>query len=292
MFGFYASFESPTWVRNVVFESIWIKGVAAAILVGVLLVALIVFETRSVVVARYTVEVEGLPPAFDGFTILHLSDLHSKRYGQEQAGLRRLIGAQDFDAVVMTGDFVDRNNPDPDPTREILPAFDQKPVYSVPGNHELQTGFRPRREPLAPGVTDLTNQATPLTLDKETLWFIGVNDSFVGRDRLEEALADVDGDGPRVLLSHSPGLFKKAQEAGIDLMLSGHTHAGQIRLPIIGALYIPGQGFFPRYDHGLFTARETRMIISAGLGETFLRFRFLSRPEIGLIELKPAADPL
>lgn len=272
-------------------KSIRTRDAAAAVLIGALLVVLIDFETRSVAVARYTLEVEGLPPAFKGFTILHLSDLHSKRYGAEQAGLTRLISAQDFDAVVMTGDFIDRNNPDPAPTREILRTFDHKPIYFVPGNHELHTGFRLRDEFPALGVTDLTNRATPLTLDKETLWFIGVNDPFIGRDRLEEALAGVEGRGPQVLLAHSPGLFKKAQEAGIDLMLSGHTHAGQIRLPLIGALYLPGQGFFPKYDHGLFSTGKTRMIISAGLGETFLRFRFLSRPEIGLIELKPAADP-
>lgn len=269
-------------------DSVWIRAILTVALLLVLLGAYALFETRSVVVTPYTVEIEGLPPAFDGFTILHLSDLHVKRYGDNQSGLARLIAAQDYDVVVVTGDFIDRNIPDPSPARELFRALDDRPIYFVPGNHELTTGFRLRDEFPALGVTDLTNQAKPFTANKETLWFVGVGDPYVGRDRLDAALAEVDGDGPRILLAHSPGLFKQAQAAGIDLMLSGHTHAGQIRLPLIGALHIPGQGFFPKYDHGLFTAGKTKMIISAGLGETLVRLRFLSRPEIGLIELRPA----
>lgn len=269
-------------------DSTWTRAALVGLLVLLLLAGYVTFATRSVIVTRYSVEIEGLPAAFDGFTILHLSDLQAKRYGTRQGRLAKLITAQDYDAVAVTGDFVDRNKPDPAPAREVLQALDKKPIYFVPGNHELHTGFQMREELPALGVTDLTNRALPLTLNDQTLWFVGVDDPFVGRDRLDAALADAAGKGPRVLLAHSPGLFKKAEAAGVDLMLSGHTHAGQIRLPLIGALYAPGQGFLPKYDYGLFTAGKTRMIISAGLGETLVRVRFLSRPEIGLIELVPA----
>jgi predicted MPP superfamily phosphohydrolase len=89
-----------------------------------------------------------------------------------------------------------------------------------------------------------------------------------------------------VLLSHRPELFDTYLTAGMDLVLSGHAHGGQFRLPIIGGLVAPNQGMFPKYDAGLYTARNTNMIVSRGIGNSIVPFRFNNRPEIILIQLQ------
>lgn len=106
------------------------------------------------------------------------------------------------------------------------------------------------------------------------------------QDNLKQALIGIDDDAPRILLSHSPNIFSEAVEQGIDLILVGHTHGGQVRIPLIGSLVVPGQGLFPKDDYGKFTTQRTTMIISGGLGESLLPIRLGIRPEIVLLKLK------
>ena len=103
------------------------------------------------------------------------------------------------------------------------------------------------------------------------------------RTKLDE-LAD-DQAGYTILLSHRPELFDTYVSGEIDLVLSGHAHGGQFRLPFIGGLYAPGQGFFPKYDAGMYSKETTSMVVSRGLGNSIIPLRFNNRPEIVLIEL-------
>ena len=89
-----------------------------------------------------------------------------------------------------------------------------------------------------------------------------------------------------ILLSHRPELFDVYAESGLDLVLSGHAHGGQFRLPFIGGLVAPNQGFFPKYDAGVYTEENTHMIVSRGIGNSILPFRFNNRPEVVLINLQ------
>ncbi|MDP1808372.1 MAG: hypothetical protein Q8L35_02420 [Actinomycetota bacterium] len=89
-------------------------------------------------------------------------------------------------------------------------------------------------------------------------------------------------------LAHSPNIFKSAARHDIDLVFVGHTHGGQVRIPGLRALYAPGQGFWPKYDHGLFSSGKTTMVVSAGLGESSLSIRVAMRPEIVLVKLVSA----
>lgn len=187
---------------------------------------------------------------------------------------------------------------------ERLPrAFDGckiAPCYYVTGNHEaraseydaLKTGL------IKLGVTVLENEKTELERDGEKITLIGVKDPSFSSDYLfhdEEAIMEAQlkalvdkDDGFTLLLSHRPELFEIYVTCNADLVLSGHAHGGQFRLPFIGGLAAPNQGLFPKYDAGLFSEGKTKMLVSRGIGNSIFPFRFNNRPEIILIELQTA----
>lgn len=252
------------------------------------LLAYSLFEVRLLRVKRYTISIQGLPPALGGLTVLHLSDLHDKQFGESQKELLDLIHQQDFDLVAITGDLVNRKNPKVRPGLELVEGLQDKPVYFVPGNHDWWVGFEYRDRLAGAGVRVLENRAEKFAVAGEHLWVVGVDDPYTGRDNLDKALAGVTDSAPRLLLAHAPNIYEAAVKSGIDLALVGHTHGGQVRLPLIGAVVVPGQGFFPKLDYGLYTTGKTTMIINGGLGESHLPIRFNIKPEIVLVSLRPA----
>lgn len=260
------------------------------VLVFIALLAFWYFQRYTVKVKRYTVQVNNLPHAFRGFTILQLSDLHSKRFGKQQKDLAGLIRQQSFDLVALTGDFVDKFKRDIVPAVELIECLKDKPVYFVPGNHEWRTGFQDKGKLLGLGVHILDNKSEKIVKGGQYIWVVGVDDPHDGRDRLEEALSGADALSPKVLLAHSPNIYPKAINHKVDLVLAGHTHGGQIRLPFAGAVVAPGQGLFPKWDYGKYKAGATTMIINPGLGESDLPIRVNIRPEIGLITLLPGGE--
>ena len=265
-----------------------------SIILGLLfvLLLLVIFNPRrySPAVIKYTVIIPGLPARFHGFSILQLTDLHSKRFGPRQLHLVRAIRAHRYNIVALTGDFINKYNPDPEPFFELMEQLQGKPAYFVPGNHEWNTGFKYRNRLAAAGIRILENEAEKIYIGQEFIWLAGVDDPHLGRARLAKALQKTDNETPRVLLAHSPTIFPEAAAGGVDLVLSGHTHGGQVRLPGIGALLVPGQGLFPKWDYGLYQNRGTTMIVSGGLGESDLPIRFNIHPEVVLIELRQAPD--
>lgn len=112
----------------------------------------------------------------------------------------------------------------------------------------------------------MRNNHVEITRGDQTIYLVGVDDPHTGRDNIEAAMEDVPDKAAAVLLAHSPTIFPQAVERGIDLVLCGHTHGGQVRLPFVGALIVPGQGLFPEWDHGMFREDETIMLINDGLG--------------------------
>lgn len=250
------------------------------------------FEKFSVAVRRFQVPVRNLPAAFDGFTILHLTDLHDKEFGTGGKDLLDLFRTLRFDLVALTGDLVVGEEPRLTPVIDLVSgigSFSHSPVYSVPGNHEyaLERAREFNHKLGNAGVRMLENGADLLERGKERLWVAGVDDPVTGRDRLGAALSGTDDGAPRLLLAHAPHPFPQAAKAGVDLMLVGHTHGGQIRLPLLGAAYVPAMGYFPRYDYGLYTLGGSTMIVNGGLGESLAPIRFNIRPEIVLATLVP-----
>jgi len=257
----------------------------AFILGGITTFSYLYFDLHSIGVKRYIIPISELPTEFKGFNILHLTDLHSKEFGDGQRHLIELINRQQFDAVVITGDLVDKSNPIMEPAIALVKGLQSKPVFFVPGNHEWWTNYEIKSPLEDYGVRILENELFKFTRGNSHIWIMGVDDPYLGRDHLNKVLSDVTDSVPKVLLAHAPNIFSKAVDADIDLVLVGHTHGGQVRLPLVGAVIAPGQGLFPEFDYGQFTSGSTNMIINGGLGESILPLRFLNRPEIVVVTL-------
>lgn len=255
------------------------------------LASYLVYEVNTINVVRYTIPVRNLPSAFHGFTILHLSDLHQKEFGDRQKRLLTIIGHQRFDMVAITGDVLIQQHPDVQPALDLIRGLPPVPIFFVNGNNEWGAAWQKkywimRRLGMA-GAMVLANSAVPLPWGTEHLWIAGVDDPASRLDRLDLALAGTGDAAPVVLLAHSPSIFPKARQAGVALTLAGHTHGGQFRLPFIGEVWVPELGFFPKYDYGCYREGPSSLIVTGGLGESILPIRVNMPPEIVLVTLIP-----
>ena len=184
---------------------------------------------------------------------------------------------------------------------EVALSFAQQavkiaPCYFVTGNHEAWVGsqYEELKTSLEnAGVTVLQDEAIELNYGDECIQLIGLNDpdfserdSFLSESILETKLSQVNiSNGFTILLSHRPEHFNVYQNKNIDLVLSGHAHGGQFRLPFLGGVIAPNQGLFPKYDAGIYTENGTTMIVSRGIGNSIIPVRINNRPEIVIIEL-------
>lgn len=247
----------------------------------------------------YKVVSSAIPDSFNYFEIAQVSDLHNAEFGDENSKLLELLSVVEPDIIVLTGDLIDSRQPDVEIALNFAgQAVQIAPVYYVSGNHEARV---PEYEKLkmglaAAGVTVLENQKVPITRDGACITLMGIQDPSFRTDYLFgdaqrvsgqaiSALQD-DTDGFTVLLSHRPELFEVYVAAGVDLVFSGHAHGGQFRLPFVGGLVAPNQGFFPKYDAGQFTEENTTMIVSRGVGNSMIPFRIHNPPEVVVVELR------
>ena len=140
----------------------------------------------------------------------------------------------------------------------------------------------------AMGVVILNDENIIVRNKGSEINIIGVNDiSYYGKEYLIEKVNDLlDNEKLNILLSHRPEIFNDYVKTNIDLVLSGHTHGGQIKIPFIGAVYAPNQGFWPKYSDGIYKDKNTTMIISKGIGSSQIPLRLFSNPELVLIELQ------
>lgn len=246
----------------------------------------------------YTIASDEVPDSFDGYRIAHVSDLHNAGMGDANEKLLAMLREAEPDMIAITGDMIDSRNTDV----AVALAFAKEavqiaPCYYVTGNHEARVSeYDDLKAGLdACGVIVLENERVQMELSGEFITILGIDDpSFQADYLLGDAAAVVstklaelvtEDDGFTVLLSHRPELFDTYVHSGINLVLSGHAHGGQFRLPFVGGLVAPNQGFFPEYDSGLYTKGVTNMIVSRGIGNSILPLRFNNRPELILIEL-------
>jgi len=254
----------------------------------VLLAAYVWFGTNSIRLTTYNVNVAGLPQQLDGLRILHLSDLHGKEFGRRQERLQATVDSLDFDIAVLTGDFVDAVKQVKQPALDVVPVLKGKPTFYVFGNHDMRPECDVTREFTALGVQVLRDRAVAILVRGGSVWIAGVDYAYSTAANLDSALSRIPSGQTTLLLAHAPGVFGQATSRGVDVVLTGHTHGGQVRLPFLGAVWAPGQGFAPVHSWGLFTSGKTSMIVSAGLGESIVPFRFNCRPEVVLVTLRSA----
>ena len=226
-----------------------------------------IWGNTALMVNTVTVTAGRIPAAFSGFRIAQVSDLHNAEFGENNVRLLELLSESRPDIIVITGDLVDSGHTDIDIAISFVEeAARIAPVYYVTGNHEarLSQYDRLRNGLEAAGVSMLEDRAVELERDGEKITLVGLSDpDFTVRSDIFgevpamvstklESLADTES-SYTILLSHRPELFESYASSGIDLVLSGHAHGGQFRLPFIGGLVAPNQGLFPKYDAGLYT---------------------------------------
>lgn len=274
-----------------------ILAVVASLLIA--LVFWIVWGNTALQLNTYTVSSDRLPEAFNGYRIAHISDLHNAKIGENNKNLIAMLQDAEPDIIAITGDLIDSRNTD----IEIAIQFAEEavkiaPCYYITGNHEARVS---EYDDLKNGLTELgiiilEDERIYLDQNGETITLIGINDPSFKSDYLfgdsetvvETHLQELmnESDSFTLLLSHRPELFEIYVNNEVDLVLSGHAHGGQFRLPFVGGLVAPNQGLFPKYDAGLYTEENTNMIVSRGIGNSILPFRFNNRPEVILIELQ------
>ncbi len=258
----------------------------------------IAWGNSALEVNEYTVASEKLPEAFDGFRIAHISDLHNTQFGDDNEKLLKMIEDSDPDMIAITGDLVDSRRTNIDVALHFAEkAVKIAPCYYVTGNHEagIPDYDKFKAALLKLGVVVLENESSEFEYRGEKILLMGIEDplfredySAKGRDLTVRAqLSEIsrEEDLFTVLLSHRPEVFDVYVENDIDLALAGHLHGGQFRLPFVGGVFAPSQGFFPEYDAGRYEKEETTMVVSRGIGNSIFPFRINNRPEVLIIEL-------
>ena len=282
-----------------------IAGLALAVLAALLLAGN-AWANARVWNARVEIRDEKIPAAFDGFVLCQVSDVHNEARGEGNAALLRALRQAAPDLICITGDFLDTRRTDLDFALELAGQLAEiAPAVYATGNHEarrmdlsaLEAGLA------ALGVQVLRDDWMPLARGGEEIALLGLDDPgfSAGEDwtlaegldqtqaRLSALLAQA-GDRFSLVLSHRPELLPAYAEAGADLVLSGHAHGGQVRLPGIGGLFAPGQGILPRLTSGVYARGETRLVVSRGLGNSAFPLRVFNPPEIVTVTLRAGAE--
>ena len=267
-------------------------------LIFIICVICTIWGNTALELNTYTIESEKLPKSFDGYKIAHVSDLHNNEMGEHNENLLAMLKDSSPDIIAITGDIVDSRNTDIEIALQFANEAEKiAPCYYITGNHEARVSeYESLKKGLIEiGVTVLEDKSISLEKSGEDITLMGVDDpSFItdylfGDDEevMQDKLSELKSENSyTILLSHRPELFKIYVENDIDLVLSGHAHGGQFRLPFVDGLYAPNQGLFPEYDSGLYTEENTNMIVSRGIGNSLFPFRFNNRPEVILVKLK------
>ena len=263
----------------------------------------IAWDNARIVVTEIEVESARLPESFADYRIAHVSDLHNDEFGENNAKLLAVIKETEPDMIAITGDLLDSRRTDVEKALHFVQqAVKIAPCYYVTGNHESREGKtydQLEKYMIEAGVIVLRNDKQTLEKDGGAITVAGIDDprfaldsdrlakmeQVIGR-ALDKSLKDVPKEQFTLLLSHRPELFELYCEREIDLVLTGHVHGGQFRIPGVGGVIGPGQGLLPDYDAGLYSDGNTNMVLSRGLGQSVVPFRINNPPDLVLVTLK------
>jgi len=263
----------------------------------------IAWDNARIVVTEIEVESARLPESFADYRIAHVSDLHNDEFGENNAKLLAVIKETEPDMIAITGDLLDSRRTDVEKALHFVQqAVKIAPCYYVTGNHESREGKtydQLEKDMIEAGVIVLRNDKQTLEKDGGAITVAGIDDPRFALDSdrlakmeqvigsaLDESLKDVPKEQFTLLLSHRPELFELYCEREVDLVLTGHVHGGQFRIPGVGGVIGPGQGLLPDYDAGLYSDGNTNMVLSRGLGQSIVPFRINNPPELVLVTLK------
>lgn len=270
----------------------WITLLTAAML----LIGFGWFSNNWVVTTEYTIQSNKIPAAFSGKRIVQVSDLHNAEFGSGQKTLLEKVEAAEPDVIFITGDLIDSNRYDLETSLTAVDGLvEMSEVYYVIGNHEVSSNraddeIIPALEER--GVEVLRNRSVLWEEGGEAVRIAGIDDPLMDvysyedeftRDSLEEAGL---GEEYTLLLAHRPEYLEVYASAQVDAVFAGHAHGGQIRIPGLGGLIAPGQGWFPNMTEGVFESGETQLVLSRGLGNSGFPLRIFNLPEIVAVTLE------
>ena len=269
------------------------------VVMGIALIIWTLWGNTALMINEITISDGHIPQAFSGFRIAQVSDLHNTEFEEGNEKLLQMLAECDPDIIVITGDLVDASHTDIDVALVFADeAAKISPTYYVSGNHEaVISQYDVLKSCLeTSGVIMLEDEAISLERNGDSITLIGLSDpdATIKGDLFGEVPTMVStklrslmegNSGYTILLSHRPELFENYVSNNIDLVLSGHAHGGQFRLPFVGGLIAPNQGMFPKYDAGLYTGGNTNMVVSRGIGNSIIPIRFNNRPEIVVVTL-------
>ena len=281
-------------------------------LVLLIVIALLLFcsyQNRHLETTYYTYKAEQLGADLEGYRIVQISDLHNVKFGKNNQKLVDRIRECEPDMIVLTGDLVDSNHTNVDRAVQFVDEIVKIcPVYYVTGNHEYwleKSEYYELMDGLvSAGVVILDNQVVEISRGDAKFRLVGLDDRSLADGTLEallsdesirnnqaeqkEEIADNEDSGEKeltVVLAHEPQYLARYAGTGVDLVLSGHAHGGQFRLPFVGGIVAPDQGFLPEYTAGEYYMNGTEMIVSRGLGNSVIPVRLFNYPEIVCVDL-------
>ncbi|MEF9951613.1 MAG: metallophosphoesterase [Clostridium sp.] len=277
------------------------------ILILLIIICLSLFlyiENNRISIKEYLLE-EDIPSGFNNFKIVHLSDLHSKEFGYKQVRLIDKIQRLSPDIIVITGDIIDSRRTKKGSYSSIEYLLDGinkiSPIYYVSGNHEHRSNLYNDLVCILKkfNVKIIDNRSLQIIRNSSSIYIQGLEDIYsISKGRIQNEHLEIfshslsrisknnSDKNYKVMITHRPEFIELYSRENINLILCGHAHGGQIRIPFIGGILSPSQGFFPKYSEGLHKINNTKMIISRGLGNSIFPFRVFNPPEIVSIVIK------
>ena len=262
------------------------------IIVLLLLYSLLV-EPYQIIIKNISVNINNKNDGLDKIKIIHITDLHVKKFGCLERKLIDKINQLMPDILFVTGDFIKNNNgigACAEIFKRIKPRYG---IYGVLGNNDykkffvLQVDTDKLKKSLSDvGVKLLFNESYTVNIDGVHINILGIEDSMYGKPDISNIINKDTNGYTNILLSHSPSVIKYLNGYKPDLILAGHTHGGQVRFPFIEYLWTPLPLNSPRkYSRGLFEVNKTKMYVNQGIGTNLFPMRFLCPPEISIIKL-------
>ena len=246
------------------------------------------YQNRHLETTYYTYKAEQFGADLEGYRIVQISDLHNAKFGKHNQKLVDRIRECEPDMIVLTGDLVDSNHTNVDRAVQFVDEIVKIcPVYYVTGNHEYWLEASEYDELMSgltrAGAVILDDQVVEISRGDAKFRLVGLDDKSLADGTLEALLSDERE--CTVVLAHEPQYLARYAGTGVDLVLSGHAHGGQFRLPFVGGIVAPDQGFLPEYTAGEYYMNGTEMIVSRGLGNSVIPVRLFNYPEIVCVEL-------
>ena len=243
-------------------------------------------EANSLMIENIKINLKRLPKKLENFRIVHLSDIHHSPFTSLEHITRAVQIANQLqpDMFVLTGDYVSHEADYIEPMAEIMGKLESEfGTFACLGNHDHWTDAERVTNALrAANIRVLINEGFRFEAYGASFWLAGVDDYMVGKTDLRAALRGAFPDEMKLLLAHNPILVRRAARAGVDLVLSGHTHGGQIKIRDEEKRILPRR----KLTNGLHRRKDTQIYITRGIGTVVLPIRFGCPPEISLIELK------